>query len=74
MPAFNPSWGRLLCGKIPGEKKAEGIVEVESFSGVGRVDTIHTITGLLENVAKDFNAGGDIKKSSELLKDFECGK
>ena len=46
------------------EEKAEGIIEVESFSGVGRVDTIHTITGLLENVAKDFNAGGDNKKSS----------
>ena len=74
MPAFDPSWDRLLCGKIPEGRKAEGIVEVESFSDVGRVDTIHTITGLLKNVAKDFNAGGDIKKSSELLKDFECCK
>tara|TARA_B100001093_G_scaffold503416_1_gene557773 strand:+ start:3540 stop:3743 length:204 start_codon:yes stop_codon:yes gene_type:complete len=44
------------------EEKAEGIVEVEDFSDIGRVDTIHTITGLLENVAKDFNAGGDNKK------------
>ena len=49
--------------KYQEEEKAEGIVEVESFSGVGRVDTIHTITGLLENVAKDFNAGGDNKKN-----------
>ena len=57
MPAFDPTQGRLLC-----EEKAEEIVEVEGFSDIGRVDTIHTITGLLENVAKDFNAGGDNKK------------
>ena len=48
--------------KYQEEEKAEGIIEVEDFSDIGRVDTIHTITGLLENVAKDFNAGGDIKK------------
>ena len=45
--------------KYQEKEKAEGTVEVESLSDVGRVDTIRTITGLLENVAKDFNAGGD---------------
>ena len=49
--------------KYQKEEKAEGIVEVDSFSDFGRVDTIHSITGLLENVAKDFNAGGDNKKN-----------
>ena len=48
--------------KYQEKEKAEGTVEVESLSDVGRVDTIRTITGLLENVAKDFNAGGDNKK------------